>query len=64
VESANRAGLKGAGKMHLQTASSPVTNMALPTLPASPTLTNPDMILPYGEYVFSRPPQTDWDVWD
>ena len=24
--------------------------MAYPSLPASPTLTNPDMILPYGEY--------------
>lgn len=24
--------------------------MAFPSLPASPTLTNPDMILPYGEY--------------
>ncbi|TAQ88496.1 hypothetical protein B7494_g3196 [Chlorociboria aeruginascens] len=37
------------GDMHLQTAST-TTTMAYPSLPASPTLTNPDMILPYGEY--------------
>ncbi|KAH7330168.1 hypothetical protein BKA65DRAFT_53004 [Rhexocercosporidium sp. MPI-PUGE-AT-0058] len=38
--------------MHLPTGSSTTTTMgysAIP-LPASPTLTNPDMILPYGEY--------------
>lgn len=28
----------------------PTTTMAYPSLPASPTLTNPDMILPYGDY--------------
>ena len=46
--------------MHiLQTASATRTNiMAYPTLPASPTLTNPDMILPYGEYDSTpSPPQ-------
>lgn len=32
--------------------------MAYPSLPASPTLTNPDMILPYGEYDSTpSPPQ-------
>ncbi|KAH9218467.1 hypothetical protein DL95DRAFT_81638 [Leptodontidium sp. 2 PMI_412] len=38
--------------MHLQTGSSTTTTMAYSAipLPASPTLTNPDMILPYGEY--------------
>ncbi|KAJ5047523.1 uncharacterized protein L3040_003346 [Drepanopeziza brunnea f. sp. 'multigermtubi'] len=32
-------------------------------LPASPTLTNPDMILPYGEYDFGQPASSgeDWD---
>lgn len=39
--------------MHTQSGSATVT-MAYPSLPASPTLTNPDMILPYGEYD-SRP---------
>lgn len=38
----------GLGNMH-QTATS-TTTMAYPSLPASPTLTNPDMILPYGDY--------------
>jgi hypothetical protein len=34
------------------------TTMAYPSLPASPTLTNPDMILPYGEYDSTpSPPQ-------
>ncbi|KAK0104633.1 hypothetical protein ONS95_004914 [Cadophora gregata] len=38
--------------MHLQTGGSTTTTMAYSAipLPASPTLTNPDMILPYGEY--------------
>jgi hypothetical protein len=34
--------------MHQQTTTT--TTMAFPSLPASPTLTNPDMILPYGGY--------------
>ncbi|KAF4627902.1 hypothetical protein G7Y89_g10254 [Cudoniella acicularis] len=37
--------------MRVQTATTTATtSMAFPSLPASPTLTNPDMILPYGEY--------------
>ncbi|KAG9248003.1 hypothetical protein BJ878DRAFT_106369 [Calycina marina] len=37
--------------MRLQTGSSITSsNMAFSTLPGSPTLTNPDMILPYGEH--------------
>ncbi|CZS90331.1 hypothetical protein WAI453_004221 [Rhynchosporium graminicola] len=38
--------------MRSQTNRGATTSMAYPTipLPASPTLTNPDMILPYGEY--------------
>jgi hypothetical protein len=44
------------GKMHIQTAAA--TMAPYPSLPASPTLTNPDMILPYGEYdATSSPPQ-------
>jgi hypothetical protein len=39
--------------------------MAYPSLPASPTLTNPDMILPYGEYDSdSSPPQNAYDPED
>ena len=38
-----------AGKMQ-QTETMTATMAAYPALPASPTLTNPDMILPYGEY--------------
>lgn len=34
------------------------TTMTLPSLPASPTLTNPDMILPYGEYDSTPSPPT------
>ncbi|TVY39315.1 hypothetical protein LOCC1_G005893 [Lachnellula occidentalis] len=42
--------------MHSQTATSATTAMmAYPTLPASPTLTNPDMILPYGDEYDSPP---------
>jgi hypothetical protein len=33
--------------------------MAFPSLPASPTLTNPDMILPYGEYDSTPSPPQD-----
>ncbi|KAH8594315.1 hypothetical protein B0O99DRAFT_742198 [Bisporella sp. PMI_857] len=44
--------------MQLQTGSSTAINMTYPSLPASPTLTNPDMILPYGEYDSTpSPPQ-------
>jgi hypothetical protein len=45
--------------MQIQTGSSTTTTtMAYPSLPASPTLTNPDMILPYGEYDSTpSPPQ-------
>jgi hypothetical protein len=39
--------------MHQQTAA--VEIMAYPSIPASPTLTNPDMILPYGGYDDSTP---------
>ncbi|TVY26541.1 hypothetical protein LHYA1_G003961 [Lachnellula hyalina] len=52
--------------MHLQTATSATTaTMAYPTLPASPTLTNPDMILPYGDEYDSPPsrplsPDNQW----
>jgi hypothetical protein len=34
----------------MQTETVTATMAAYPALPASPTLTNPDMILPYGEY--------------
>lgn len=34
--------------------------MAHPALPASPTLTNPDMILPYGEYDATSSPQDSY----
>ena len=44
--------------MQIQTGSSTITTMAYPSLPASPTLTNPDMILPYGDYDSTpSPPQ-------
>ena len=39
--------------------------MAYPSLPASPTLTNPDMILPYGEYDSTpSPPQNAYEPED
>ncbi|TVY85360.1 hypothetical protein LSUE1_G000305 [Lachnellula suecica] len=42
--------------MQLQTATRTTTAiMAFPSLPASPTLTNPDMILPYGDEYDSTP---------
>jgi hypothetical protein len=45
--------------MHIQTGSTTATMASTyPGLPASPTLTNPDMILPYGEYDSTpSPPQ-------
>jgi hypothetical protein len=50
------------GIMHVQTAT---TTMAQPNLPASPTLTNPDMILPYSEEFdkgYGMPsPGDDWN---
>jgi hypothetical protein len=46
----------GSMQVQIQTGSSTTTTtMAYPALPASPTLTNPDMILPYGDY--DSPPQ-------
>jgi hypothetical protein len=43
--------------MHVQTQTATMA-YSLPALPASPTLTNPDMILPYGEYDSTpSPPQ-------
>ena len=43
--------------MHVQTQTATMA-YSLPALPASPTLTNPDMILPYGEYESTQsPPQ-------
>lgn len=36
--------------MHIETLTTTATMSSYPGLPASPTLTNPDMILPYGEY--------------
>ncbi|KAG0650033.1 hypothetical protein D0Z07_3876 [Hyphodiscus hymeniophilus] len=37
--------------------------MAYPSLPASPTLTNPDMILPYGKYDSDpSPPEDDYEL--
>jgi hypothetical protein len=43
--------------MHVQTQTT-MAYHSLPALPASPTLTNPDMILPYGEYDSTpSPPQ-------
>jgi hypothetical protein len=57
--------------MHVQTQTATMA-YSLPALPASPTLTNPDMILPYGEYDSTpsppqhpyRPPSPgdDWGV--
>jgi hypothetical protein len=45
---------KAHGSMRLQTARSGTSTATMPytsaPLPASPTLTNPDMILPYGDY--------------
>ena len=53
-----------------QTETITATMAAYPALPASPTLTNPDMILPYGEYDSTpSPPQrsfrpdSDADDW-
>jgi hypothetical protein len=43
--------------MHQQTVVT--ATMALPSLPASPTLTNPDMILPYGDYDSTPSPPQD-----
>jgi hypothetical protein len=44
--------------MHVQTQTTTMAYHSLPALPASPTLTNPDMILPYGEYDSTpSPPQ-------
>ncbi|KAE9376892.1 hypothetical protein N431DRAFT_480039 [Stipitochalara longipes BDJ] len=44
--------------MHVQTQTATMAYHSLPALPASPTLTNPDMILPYGEYDSTpSPPQ-------
>ncbi|CZR60969.1 uncharacterized protein PAC_10865 [Phialocephala subalpina] len=56
--------------MHVQTGTATMAYSAVP-LPASPTLTNPDMILPYGEYDTPSPPRgvyrsgspnEDWDT--
>ena len=50
--------------MHTRSVSTTVT-MAYPSLPASPTLTNPDMILPYGEYDSEpSPPQNAYEPED
>ncbi|KAH8808232.1 hypothetical protein F5884DRAFT_361141 [Xylogone sp. PMI_703] len=48
--------------MHIQTINT-ATTMAYPSLPASPTLTNPDMILPYEGYDSppDSPPQLSLD---
>lgn len=44
--------------MQVQTTTATMAYHGLPALPASPTLTNPDMILPYGEYDSTpSPPQ-------
>ncbi|KAL3428051.1 hypothetical protein PVAG01_01560 [Phlyctema vagabunda] len=43
--------------MQVQTTSTAA--MGFPSLPASPTLTNPDMILPYGEYDSAPSPPQD-----
>ena len=49
------------GSMHQETATiaTMATYSSLPGLPASPTLTNPDMILPYGEYDSTPSPPQD-----
>lgn len=59
------------GSMHVQTTTATMAYSTVP-LPASPTLTNPDMILPYGEYdstpspprgtYRSGSPNNDWET--
>ena len=51
--------------MHTRSATTTTVTMGYPAIPASPTLTNPDMILPYGEYdSTASPPQNSYESVD